>query len=604
MKKILSLILFTITIVNAQTIVSTSDGVPLVVQTTAYGTPVNTTIIVDRPVTRIVNSNSVVATYKDTTTTVTTPVTITTVTTPVTIDRYSDDTTVTVNGTPVTTYVFQSSITNNMVSSLYSTATTQTNVAVISTNSGTPVTTTSIALRTDNTIKANGNTLASTYVDTTTTVTTPIIATTVTTPVTTTIYAAGTTVITLDNSVTATSPTHNEVAISTVSDLKETVEKSVTTGTIITSTSVTKGTETFTSSTAFNKVSEDKRIKITKVVTTKTEAPVTTVTTVTTPVTTTITTTPVVNGVYGTVASTSSVSNTATSSTVVTKESSTSLQNTDYFTRVDQLSYLNKISGLINASVDNNALDRHYGGESTEFKATTYFGINKSGSNTTDTYKYKGDHYSLGGERYLGNNIMIGAQYDYITGTVAGEQSGGTLVKHHLGLFNLYSTHGWIVDTDVGAAVNTFTNYHTLNELALTNSGTTKGKDVWGNLKVYTPDLVGLRLFAAGRYEGNTVDAEQEIGSALTTILYDAIDTREFTKQIGIRFDRLIGTNLRLIGEASIYHPSTNTRMFRAGLMYFSSSKHFNGSINIIQQRAGSEGIILNTGRLELNVKF
>lgn len=563
-----------------------------------------------------VNGNAVVTTYKDTVTTTTTPVATTTTAYPVTTTTFADGTITVTNDAPVVTTTVANQSTSATTSALYSTAVT-TQETVTSVERGTAVTGSTFTLRSVNgELTAGGNPVVTTYKDTVTTSTVPVATTTTTVAVTTTTYADGSaTTITRGAPVTATVVTR-EVTTANTSTLYSTavtapkVTTATATGTAIVTVAAVKGNSTSTPvSVLTSDKTKEKVIEVTRTTTTTTTTPVATTTTTTTPVTTITTTTPETTTTYaetnevvvtyGTPVVTSTTSNVVTTNTVNTTESATAVADTKFTTRIDQFSSLVDANKRLNARLKANPLDRHF--NATPLPGiTSFINIETGKTNTVDTNVIERQNVTIGGEYFVTYNALIGLNYNYATLKLDGLNAAGDLKKHQLGLYGLFLLNDWLLEAEVAGALNTFNNAHSLPELNLLNTGTTKGTDFWVNVRGYTQNFSGLRAFVGGRFESNSTDAFVESGSALTAASYAANKLSDGTAEGGLRFDNYISTNARVIAEAGINTDQLITG--KIGLNIKNTPDTFSGTIGFVHQKL--DDLTDNGARAELNFKF
>jgi hypothetical protein len=612
----------TTTIANQSTSATTSTLYKTAVTTattatsTSVGAPVVSTAFTLRPVSSTnAQGNAVVTTYKDTVTTTTIPTATTTTAYPTTTTTFADGTIVVTNDAPVVTTVITDASSSATTSALYSTAVT-TQETVTSVERGTGVVGSTFTLRPVNSTNADGNAVVTTFKDTVTTTTVPVATTTTTVAVTTTTYADGSpTTVTRGAPATSTvvtreATTANTSALYSTATTVPKVTTSSVNGTAINTVAVTRGTSTSTPvSVLTSDKTKEKVIEVNRATTTTTTTPVATTTTTTTPVTTITTTTPETTTVYaetnttvvtyGTPVVTSATSNVVTTNTVNTTESSSAVVNTKFTTRVDQFGSLVEANKRLNLRFKSNPLDRYFNAVARPGIAS-YINIETGKTNTNDTNVIERQIVTLGGEYFVNYNWLIGLNYNYATLKLDGLNAAGDLKKHSLNLYNLVNVDDWLLEADVGGAINDYTNAHSLPELNLINNGSTKGNDYWVHVRGYTKNAAGLRAFVGGRFEANNTDAFVEDGSALTSASYAANKLTEGTAEGGLRYDTFINDNTRLIGEAGINSNQLITG--RVGLLLKNTPDTFSGSIGYIHQRL--EDLSDNGARLELNFKF
>lgn len=353
---------------------------------------------------------------------------------------------------------------------------------------------------------------------------------------------------------------------------------------------------------------ESKVLSINRNTTTVATTPVTTTVTSTTPVTTTTTTTPTTVNTYsdgstqtvnGTPTTNVTTSNQVTVATNTVDDVQTSSQDRAYSTRIDQYDYMSKANTRINMSLDSNILDRHDGKDSvlssrtglagTEEKGWTYIVAEGQRSNTSDTYKMNTTRFGIGHEKKIESNWIVGAQYNNVVASLAGDQSGGRLEKNHVGVYSLYNHEGWLLKSDLGLAQNNYSNYHSINELGMSNSGKTSGTDMWLANRVYTPDTNGFRPFAGVRIQNSTMGAVTESGTPLTAMTYGKRNQTSTIGEAGVRYDAKVADKVNLTAEVG--QTTNNITTVKAGAS-FTPEQNVLGSVNVAQQR--QNGVVNN----------
>ena len=401
-----------------------------------------------------------------------------------------------------------------------------------------------------------------------------------------------------------------------------------------------RGTPTVTQDTALARGSATvAALAVTKTITTNVYTPVqtttvvttpyTTVQTATTPVTVTTVTTPTTVTTYsdGTTTTTNGTAVTTTApgtSIVVTTTSNgnrvetavadsvdqqTSQAQTQYSTRVDQVAYLDKANQRMNQQFNSDVLDRQEASDNTvkprstlygsEEKGWVYMSVNGQRSNTNDGYSMNGNRFTIGYEKNLENNHLVGVQFNNYSGTLNGDSASGSLEKQHIGVYSLYAKDDWLIKSDLGYAYNTFKNNHSIPDLQLSNTGSTSGQDVWLSSRVYAPAKEGIRPFVGARVENNSRNGFTEGGSTLTAMNYAGVNTTKTSAEAGLRFDKVMFNDVNFIAEAGT--TTQNLTSVKAGVNY-SPGKNIIGGVTVGQQR--QDGVTNNTAQASLRIFF
>jgi hypothetical protein len=386
---------------------------------------------------------------------------------------------------------------------------------------------------------------------------------------------------------------------------------------VTTETTTTTGTPTITTSIAYGATAVsvalansrgDQTPKTLQVVQTKTETGVTpfTLTTVTqTPVTTTTVTT--TDGVVTDTEASTTVNETTD---LVTGEEVVEIaSNKNYSTRIDQYDYLSKANERINLSLDSDVLSRHQASDNIlkskttlvgdENKGWTYVIVEGQRSNTSDTYRMNTQRYGIGHEKNVESNWIVGAQYNYVAANLTGDQSGGSLEKNHVGVYSLYNHEGWLLKSDLGVAVNTYKNYHTINELQLANQGKANGTDVWLANRLYTPDFEGFRPYAGVRVQNSNRNGLTESGSDVSSMTYDKINKTDTIGEAGMRYENVVFDKVNVMAEAG--RTTNDITTIKVGAS-FTPKENVLGGVTIGQQR--QNGVTNNIAKVSLKVLF
>jgi len=323
-----------------------------------------------------------------------------------------------------------------------------------------------------------------------------------------------------------------------------------------------------------------KTLTVTQTKTTTVTTPFTVTQTTTTPVTVTTTTTPVTTTTYsdgtqtvtnGTPVVTVSTTDSVSSNSASGNEISQAIQTNDYSTRVDQYSQLSNVNQAMNYMLDSNVLDRNrvLGGDFNVSERNTFYVTGSAGqSNSVGGYSYKSMTYGLGYDWQVAPNWIIGGQYNRGQANLngaAGTNAGGSLNKDHVGIYSAYTVNDWIFKNDIGYAANTFDTNHSLPELGMANTSSTKGQDLWATARVYTPEWNDIRPFVGVRNETNRRNGVAESGSSLTAMTYDAVNTNKTSTDIGVRYDATVATAWRVTGEYAYNSQNFNTAYASVG---------------------------------------
>jgi hypothetical protein len=360
------------------------------------------------------------------------------------------------------------------------------------------------------------------------------------------------------------------------------VTSSSSNGTTTTTVVDTPGTSSTAESTADVRGSDNGTlITITRTTTQVVTTPVTRVTTNTTPVTTTTVTTPTTVTTYsdgsttttnGTPVTTTATTNQVVTTTTILNQVVTTSNNQDYTTRIDQYSVLAETNTLNNLLSRNDVLGRQSVVDGTiSFKGNvdragtiSFYSLGeKTGEYSVDGYTVSSKRFGFGLDKLVNPNWIVGLSLARSETVLSGNSAAGGLNKDVVTLNSLYNMRNWLFASELGYAYNEYNNSHSLPELGYANSSDTKGNDRWLGVRLYTPDVKGIRPFAGYRVEQQTRNAVTEIGSVLTAMSYDAIDATTKRSEIGVRFDRQFNL-VAVYGE--IARTDDNIRIARVGV--------------------------------------
>ena len=118
---------------------------------------------------------------------------------------------------------------------------------------------------------------------------------------------------------------------------------------------------------------------------------------------------------------------------------------------------------------------------------------------------------------------------------------------------------------DVGYATNSFDTNHSIPELNMSNTSSTKGQDLWATARVYTPEMFDLRPFVGVRSETNRRNAVTESGTAVTAMTYGAVNTNTTSADVGVRYDAVVAPDWRVTGEYAYNSQNFNTAYASVG---------------------------------------
>ena len=249
-------------------------------------------------------------------------------------------------------------------------------------------------------------------------------------------------------------------------------------------------------------------------------------------------------------------------------------------------------------TVDENVVRQRIGAFGDENQGWMYIIGEGNFTNTKDGYRQKGNIAGLGYDRRISPNLIVGGSYAEAVRTLTGDQAGADSYKVVGTLYSLYAYDGWMLNTTLGHSNNKFTNYHSIQDLNITNTGSTNGVDNWLHNRIYTPEYNNFKLLAGVRTNQTKVNAFSETGDLLTAMSYDKVNQIHTTNEYGFRWDKQLG-QVVLGAEYAMNSDKLQTSTVTVG---FTPSSNILGNIGIRNQK--QNGIENNVGFTSITWKF
>jgi hypothetical protein len=387
-------------------------------------------------------------------------------------------------------------------------------------------------------------------------------------------------------------------------------------GTTVTTTNITRGdTVDVTTYTNTRGDRGDKELSIIRTTTVTSTTPVTTVVTNTTPVTITTVTTPTVVTTYsdgttstanGTPVTTVTTRNDVTTTTTIVDDIQIASSDQNYYTRIDQMDKLSEINTRINYSLLSDPLSRNLVKDDRianrswdDRDINVYIHGSKTKSNVNDGYSYTATIDTFGAEHRINRSSLLGIQYNRVSSTLDGTNGGGNLYKEAFTIYNLSVYKDWVFKTDVGQSNNTFTTFHTLPELSMSNNARTYGQDTWAHFRVYTPAMKGFRPFVGGRKEHNSRDYVMENGTSLTAVDYSKINQTVDTTEYGVRYDYQFNQNWAVSSELAQNNRNLSTAY---GTLMYNAQNNSTMILKVGRQR--QDGVVADIAQVQVAIRF
>lgn len=413
----------------------------------------------------------------------------------------------------------------------------------------------------------------------------------------------------------APAPSPPPVTVVSTAPGASTVTRIETSGSTVTTSTVTRGATVNTVTVTDTRDRGTKELSINRSTITSSTTPVTTIVATSTPVTITTVTTPSTVTTYsdGTTATTSGAPVTtvatrtdATSSTSSTNDVQSSSVTQSYSTRIDQMDKLLESNARINQSLLSDPLsrvlvndDRISNRSLDDRDINAYIHGSSINTNTSDGYSQRSTVDTYGAEHRVNRSTLAGFQYNRASTTMDGVNGGGNLAKEAYTIYGVHVNGDWIYKADLGQSNNTYTSYHTLPELNLSNLSKTNGQDNWLSVRVYTPAMKGFRPFVGSRTEHNTRDYVLENGSFLSAVDYARVSKTVGTSEFGTRYEHLFNKNWAVAGEVS---QNDKDLCSIYGTLMYNAENNSIMTLKIGQQR--QNGIVADLAQLQIALRF
>ena len=283
----------------------------------------------------------------------------------------------------------------------------------------------------------------------------------------------------------------------------------------------------------------------------------------------------------------------------------------EYQTRIDQYNYLQNANQRFNQLLNSNVYDRYNVNGASLFSrssnsnsdTSTYINAEGMQSNTYDSYKMDAQRFGFGHEKKVLNNWVLGAQFNYVSATLKGDNAGGSLIKNHVGIYSLFTMKDWILKSDLGVSFNNYKNNHSLNSIEelgpLYNAGSASGRDMWVSNKLYTPSFYKFRPFVGVTAISSNRGAVAESGPMLTSMSYDKYNQNSVIGEAGLRYDNKVYGNLGVIAEVG--QTTNNITYGKVGVNYKPSNSLYT-SVALGQQR--QDGVTNNIIQANIKIAF
>jgi hypothetical protein len=258
-----------------------------------------------------------------------------------------------------------------------------------------------------------------------------------------------------------------------------------------------------------------------------------------------------------------------TTATTVSNSVATSVANASFSGRIDQA---NQLSGINKDLLSGIAVNPFRGDMIATENGHFFIGGGQVTSEMKKGYGASSDTFKLGGDMNIDSNWRLGLSYNKIDTTLTGSDSKTKQNKESAGLYSIYKTDNDIVMVNnFNYGQNNISNSRTIEGL-FNNSYTTTGSDLWINHRIYAPEIENaIRPFAGysvmhsetnGYTESGSVQSARTVGSTSSDTGYAEAGVR-VSKRINdfaVTGEFAMNSDTRLTAEAGVtYSPYKDT---------------------------------------------
>jgi hypothetical protein len=279
--------------------------------------------------------------------------------------------------------------------------------------------------------------------------------------------------------------------------------------------------------------------------------------------------------------------------TTLSNSVATTVANTSFAGRIDQLTELTELNSGINRTLNSDAFRK----DSIEYgKGRVYLTYNRLNSGGSNGYNADSDRYNVGYERNVQENWTVGAQYNYITTGLDGTDSTTRQRKNHAGVYSILTRNDWILKSDLGYARNDIDVSRTVENIFF-NKSSNNGTDIWLSNRLYTPEIRGFRPYAGYVVGRNQLNGFTETGSIQSARIVGSQNISDNFAEAGVRFEKTI-SRLTLSADGNVTTDSYKTLKAEASLKVNARSRISLSATRQIQDNWDTNVLGL-TGRLE-----
>ena len=259
--------------------------------------------------------------------------------------------------------------------------------------------------------------------------------------------------------------------------------------------------------------------------------------------------------------------------------------------RIDQHTVMAGVNTNINRMMNHNMLRQ----DGIKYEHGTLY-INGSAIDSKSSgYGVNSRQYGFAVDREIRGDWILGAQFNYVNGTMTGVDSSGSMSKSHIGFYSLYRGENTLLQTDLGIATNGYNVNRTI-ENEFNNSSKTSGNDVWLSNRLYYTGKDNVRPFAGVTVGRSTVDGYTEAGSIQSARTVAGTNSNMNYAEAGVQVNKQIG-KINVFGELSATTDGFTTAAAGAGY-----AVRENGVLTATVSTHSKDGVTSN--RITGGVKF
>jgi hypothetical protein len=277
--------------------------------------------------------------------------------------------------------------------------------------------------------------------------------------------------------------------------------------------------------------------------------------------------------------------------TTLSNSVASSVANDSLSGRIDQHTVMAGVNTNINRMMNHNMMRQ----DGIKYEHGTLYLNGGAIDSNSGGYNVSTRQYGIAVDRVIRNDWTVGAQLNYVNGTMTGADSSGSMNKSHVGLYSLYRKDNLLLQTDLGFANNGYNVNRTI-ENEFSNASKTNGSDVWLSNRLYNTAKDDVRPFVGVTVGRSTVDGYTETGSIQSARTVAGTSSNMNYAEAGVQFNKPVG-RVNVFGELSATTDGFTTAAVGAGY-----AVKENGILTATVSTHNKDGVTSN--RITGGVKF